>query len=52
MEFCNPAKGNEKGLVENLVGFIRRSVLVPLPRVKDIDELNQILIKKELLDNF
>ena len=24
--FCNPASGNEKGLVENLVGYIRRNV--------------------------
>ncbi|MFT9497199.1 IS21 family transposase [Anaerosolibacter sp.] len=45
MEFCNPAKGNEKGLVENLVGYARRNFMVPLPRVKDIDELNQNLLK-------
>ena len=38
--FCNPASGNEKGLVENLVGYIRRNVCVPLPRVKSLDELN------------
>ncbi|ETO38050.1 hypothetical protein V518_1793 [Thermoanaerobacterium aotearoense SCUT27] len=44
MEFCNLSKGNEKGLVENLVGWIRRNILVPVPRVKDIDELNQILM--------
>lgn len=41
LEFCNPAKGNEKGLVENLVGFSRRNFLVPLPRVKSLEELNQ-----------
>lgn len=23
--FCNPASGHEKGLVENLVGYIRRN---------------------------
>ena len=38
--FCNPASGNEKGLVENLVGYIRRNVCVPLPKVKNLDELN------------
>lgn len=27
--FCNPASGNEKGMVENLVGYIRRNVCVP-----------------------
>lgn len=41
--FCNPASGNEKGLVENLVGYIRRNVCVPLPHVHDLDELNSIL---------
>lgn len=44
--FCNPASGNEKGLVENLVGYIRRNVCVPLPRVKDLDELNGKLLEK------
>ncbi|MDD2402862.1 MAG: IS21 family transposase [Clostridia bacterium] len=43
LEFCNPAKGNEKGLVENLVGYSRRNFLVPVPRVKTIDDLNQQL---------
>jgi transposase len=41
--FCNIASGNEKGLVENLVGFSRRNFLVPVPRVKDISELNNML---------
>ena len=44
--FCNPAAGNEKGLVENLVGYIRRNVCVPLPRVKDLEELNGKLLAK------
>ncbi|MFU0782625.1 MAG: IS21 family transposase [Thermoanaerobacterium thermosaccharolyticum] len=44
MEFCNPGKGNEKGLVENLVGWVRRNILVPVPRVKNINELNQVLL--------
>jgi len=42
-DFCNPAKGNEKGLVENLVGYSRRNFLVPVPRVPDIAELNRKL---------
>ena len=29
--FCNPASGNEKGLVEGLVGYTRRNVCVPVP---------------------
>ena len=44
--FCNPSSGNEKGLVENLVGYIRRNVCVPLPRVKDLDELNTKLLEQ------
>lgn len=44
--FCNPASGNEKGLVENLVGYIRRNVCVPLPRVKNLEELNGKLLEK------
>jgi transposase len=43
LDFCNPAKGNEKGLVENLVGYSRRNFLVPVPRISSIDELNQKL---------
>lgn len=42
-DFCNPGKGNEKSLVENLVGYSRRNFLVPIPRVSSIDELNQKL---------
>lgn len=39
--FCNANSGNEKGSVENAVGFIRRNLLVPLPQVVDIDAFNQ-----------
>lgn len=42
-DFCNPARGNEKSLVENLVGYSRRNFLVPVPRVADIEELNRML---------
>ena len=44
--FCNPSSGNEKGLVENLVGYIRRNVCVPLPKVQDLEELNGKLLEK------
>ncbi len=43
-DFCNIASGNEKGLVENLVGLSRRNFMVPVPRVNDIEELNQKLL--------
>ncbi len=42
--FGRPAKGNDKGKVEGLVGYARRNFLVPLPRVRDIDELNVRLL--------
>lgn len=41
--FCNPGQGNEKGLVENLVGFSRRNVLVPIPQVDSWEELQSCL---------
>ena len=44
--FCNPASGNEKGLVEGLVGYIRRNVCVPIPKVETMDDLNQMFREK------
>ena len=44
LDFCNPASGNEKSLVENLVGYSRRNFLVPVPRVNSIEELNRKLL--------
>ena len=41
--FCNPSSGNEKGLVEGLVGFSRRNFCVPVPRVTDMGQLNGML---------
>jgi len=43
-EFCNPARGNEKGGVEGEVGYFRRNHLVPVPRVDSLDDLNQLLL--------
>jgi transposase len=42
-QFCNPARGNEKGGVEGEVGYFRRNHLVPVPKVKDLAELNEYL---------
>lgn len=44
-DFCNIASGNEKGLVENLVGYARRNFMVPVPRVSSLSELNQSLLR-------
>ena len=42
-EFCNPARGNEKGGVEGEGGYFRRDHWVPLPEARDLDELNVYL---------
>jgi transposase len=42
-EFCNPARGNEKGGVEGEVGYFRLNHLVPVPQAKNLEELNQQL---------
>src|SRR3989442_1328513 len=42
-EFCNPARGNEKGGVEGEVGYFRRNHLVPVPQAQNLEELNQHL---------
>jgi hypothetical protein len=39
--FCRVARGNEKGVVEGLVKFTRLNFFVPVPQVRDLDELNQ-----------
>lgn len=44
--FCNPAQGHEKGLVEGLVGWARRNILVPVPKVEHFDELNGMLERR------
>ena len=44
-EFCNPASGNEKGNVENKVGYSRRNYLVPVPTIEDFDVFNKQLFE-------
>lgn len=43
---CTPGEGHEKGLVEGLVGYARRTYLVPLPEVTSLDELNERLARE------
>jgi transposase len=45
-EFCNVASGHEKGLVEGLVGWVRRNIFVPIPKVNSIQELNAELLNR------
>ncbi len=43
---CTPGEGHEKGLVEGLVGYARRTYLVPVPEVDSFDELNLRLARE------
>lgn len=43
--FCNPGKGNEKGSVENKVGYHRRNLLVPIPEFNNLTEYNRELLR-------
>jgi transposase len=42
--FCLPARGNEKPHVENRVKLLERRWATPVPRVKDLAELNAFLL--------
>jgi len=42
-EYCNPAKGNEKGGVESELGWFRRNCLTPVPEAADLAALNEQL---------
>ncbi len=44
--FARVCKGNDKGKVENLVGYIRRNFFVPLPRANSYEELNARLLEQ------
>ena len=44
--FCNPASGNEKGNVENKVGYVRRELFVPVPRIDSLDAYNARLLDR------
>lgn len=39
-DFCNPARGNEKGRVESVIGWTRRNFFTPILRCDSIEELN------------
>jgi transposase len=39
--FCTPKRGNEKPDVENTVRAVQRRFSTPVPKVRDLDELNQ-----------
>jgi transposase len=41
-KFGRPAEGNDKGKIENLVGYARRNFMVPIPRAASWEELTQL----------
>lgn len=43
-EFCTPGEGHEKGGVEGEGGYFRRNHLVPVPQVRDLAALNELLL--------
>lgn len=44
--YCNPASGNEKGSVENGVGYCRRNYFPGMPKYPNFDVVNQMLDAK------
>lgn len=48
--FCNPNSGNEKGNVENKVGYERRNDFVPVPYIGNIREFNCRLLDEAAKD--
>lgn len=44
VDFCAPAKGNEKGSVEGGVRYVRNLVFRPRPKVATLDELNASML--------
>jgi len=44
--FGRPGKGNDKGKVEGMVGYIRRNFMVPKPRFASFDDLNAHLVEQ------
>ena len=44
--FCNPRSGNEKGSVENAVGFLRRNIMVPLLNAESYMQLTRYMLER------
>lgn len=45
-EYCTPGRGNEKGGVEEGLGWYRRNWLVPVPEAGDLAKLNDLLLAR------
>jgi len=49
-EFCTPGQAHEKGGVEEEGGYFRRNHLVPVPKVRSLEELNEVLAQSARKD--
>ncbi len=47
-KFGRPGKGNDKGKVENLVGYARRNFMAPIPRAASWEELNNQFVREAM----
>ena len=45
VRLCNPRIPREKGVVERMVAFARKSMFVPIPEFDNIDDFNKTLFK-------
>lgn len=48
--FCNGGKGNEKGHIENKIGYVRRNWVLPYPEVTSFEELADELYHRAIED--
>jgi transposase len=44
--FCRVGRANEKGVVEGVVKYTRLNFFVPVPQVRDLEELNRWLVQR------
>jgi len=49
-DFCNPGRGNEKGGVEGEGGYFRRNHLVPVPKARNLEDLNRQIMEASQKD--
>lgn len=48
---CNARKGNEKGHVENKVGYVRYNYFTPSPVIQNLEHLGEMLFKQATKDH-
>lgn len=46
VRFCNPYSSNEKGNVENAVGYLKCNLMVPKPHAESFEQLSRLLLER------